>query len=82
MCLQLQVSSADLYCPFKIIFNGVNALEKEWQVQHTWKNERLYERTYVLKGLSSAWDLHEILAFDVCIYKAFATRVSHIEKVA
>lgn len=39
MCLQFQVSSADLYCPFKIIFNGVNALEKEWQVQHTCKSQ-------------------------------------------
>lgn len=39
MCLQLQVSSTDLYCPFKIIFNGVIALEKEWQVQHTCKND-------------------------------------------
>lgn len=70
MCLQLQVSSADLYCPFKIIFNGVNALEKEWQEQNTYKSERLYERAYVLKGLSSAWDLHKIMTFDVWLYIA------------
>lgn len=50
MCLQLQVSSADLYCPFKIIFNGVNALEKEWQVQHTCKSDsQIYDLPSMVK---------------------------------